>query len=83
VWHLLQGRGAVEAARALSPRHGHIAASRTGILDAFFALYAEAERRGVAFERWLAEEYDERHLRETFRPRPVAAWLNDRVLRRE
>lgn len=83
VWHLLHGRPAAEARRELSPRYGHIAASRTGILDSFFDAYAEAERRGVPFERWLAEEYDERALRAAFRPKPVAAWLNDAVLRRE
>jgi protein tyrosine/serine phosphatase len=83
VWHLLQGRPAAEAARELSFRHGHIAAARTGILDAFFAAYAGAEARGVPFETWLAEEYDEAALRTAFKPRPVAAWLNDKVLRRE
>ncbi len=83
VWHLMHGRRAAEARRELSPRHGHIAASRTGILDAFFEAYAEAEARGAGFETWLAEEYDERALRAGFRPKPVAAWFNDVVLRRE
>ncbi len=79
----MHGRSAAEARRELSARHGHIAASRTGILDAFFDAYAEAEARGAAFETWLGEEYDERALRAAFRPNPVAAWFNDAVLRRE
>ena len=38
--------------------------SRTGILDAFFALYAEANRRRpLPFLDWLREEYDEEALR--------------------
>ncbi|MBY0335441.1 MAG: tyrosine-protein phosphatase [Acetobacteraceae bacterium] len=83
IWHLIHGRSAAEAARQLSLRHGHVAAARTGILDAFFTAYAEAEARGVPFEEWLAREYDEHALRVAFRPRPVAAWFTDKVLRRE
>jgi protein tyrosine/serine phosphatase len=83
VWHLIQGRDAATAARELTLRHGHVAAARTGILDAFFAAYAEAEARGLGFEDWLATEYDEVALRASFRPQPVAAWFTDKVLRRE
>ena len=83
VWHLLQGQGAAAALAELSLRHGHIAAARTGILDAFFERYAEAEARGLGFEAWLSGEYDEAELRAAFKPRPLAAWFTDRVLRRE
>ncbi len=83
VWRLIHGGTAAEAARELSWRHGHVAAARTGILDAFFAEYATAEARGMPFEDWLAREYDEAALRAGFRPKPVAAWLTDHVLRRE
>jgi len=83
IWHLLQGRGAAAAMAELSLRYGHIAAARTGILDAFFAEYAQAEARGVDFETWLATEYDEAALRASFKPRPIAAWFTDSVLRRE
>ncbi|HEV7458339.1 MAG TPA: tyrosine-protein phosphatase [Roseococcus sp.] len=83
VWRLLQGHGAARAAAELSLRHGHIAAAKTGILDAFFAEYAEAEARGRDFETWLAQEYDEVALRARFRPRAVASWFTDKVLRRE
>jgi len=83
VWHLLQGRGAAAAQAELSWRYGHIAAARTGILDAFFQRYAQAEARGVGFEAWLADEYDEVALRAAFKPQRVAAWFTDSVLRRE
>lgn len=83
VWHLLQGRKATDAMSELTLRHGHISAARTGILDAFFAAFAQAEARGADFETWLAHEYDESALRATFRPQPVAAWFTDKVLRRE
>ena len=83
VWHLMQGRGAAAAQAELSWRYGHIAAARTGILDTFFQRYAQAEARGVGFETWLAEEYDEVALRAGFKPQPVAAWFTHSVLRRE
>ena len=83
IWHLLQGRGAAAAMAELSLRYGHIAAARTGILDAFFAEYATAEARGVAFETWLATEYDEVALRAGFKPQAMASWFTDTVLRRE
>jgi protein tyrosine phosphatase (PTP) superfamily phosphohydrolase (DUF442 family) len=44
IWLLLQGRLAQEALAQLSLRHGHIAASRTGILDAFFKSFAAFQR---------------------------------------
>jgi len=83
VWRLLQGHGAARAARELTLRHGHFAAAKTGILDAFFAAYAEAEAQGRGFEDWLNHDYDEVALRAAFKPRPVATWFTDKVLRRE
>ena len=83
IWHLLEGRSAAVAAKELDLRYGHVSAARTGILDAFFAAYAEAEARGTPFEEWLARDYDETALRAAFQPRPIASWFNDQVLRRE
>lgn len=83
VWHLIHGRDSATAARELSWSYGHVAAARTGILDTFFVAYAEAEARGLGFEEWLATEYDEVALRAEFKPRPVASWITDKVLRRE
>lgn len=81
VWLLLQGRPPAEAARQLSPRYGHVSAARTGILDAFVALYARAWPK--PFLRWLREDYDEAALRRDFRSRKWADAITDGLLRRE
>jgi protein tyrosine/serine phosphatase len=84
IWLLLQGRPPEAALAQLGLRWGHIRQSRTGILDAFFALYAEAaRRRPKPFLDWVREDYDEAALRAGFRSRGWADRLVDRVLRRE
>ncbi|MBD0276161.1 MAG: tyrosine-protein phosphatase [Acetobacteraceae bacterium] len=84
IWLLLQGRPPEAAAAQLSLRYGHVRQGRTGILDAFFRLYAEAHgRQGKPFLDWVRDDYDEAALRESFRARPWADLLVDRVLRRE
>lgn len=90
-WLLLRGGGTVEdAAAQLHWRFGHVSASRTGILDAFFRLYAAAGP--VPFLDWVRDTYDEAALRRDFLagrgtiPRTAARWadrLVDGVLRRE
>lgn len=81
VWLLLQGRPPAEAMRQLSLRYGHVAAARTGILDAFVALYAKAWPK--PFLQWLREDYDEAALRRNFRSRKWADAITDGLLRRE
>lgn len=85
LWLLLQGRPPEAALAQLDLRYGHVRQSRTGILDAFFALYAEAVRArpGLPFLDWLREAYDEAALRRDFRSRAWADRLMDGVLRRE
>jgi uncharacterized protein (TIGR01244 family) len=84
LWLLLQGRPPEEAAAQLSLRFGHVRQSRTGILDAFFARFAEARRAtGKPFLDWLREDYDEAALRRDFQSRPWADRLVDGILRRE
>lgn len=80
---LFEGGTAAAAARQLSPRFLHIALSPTGILDAFFRLYAAEGEGRKPFIDWVREEYDEARLRESFRPWRVFTFLNDRLLRRE
>ena len=80
---LFEGGTAAAAARQLTWRHGHIAASPTGILDAFFRLYAAEGEGRKSFLDWVRDDYSEEHLRARFRARGVFAFLNDRVLRRE
>ena len=81
LWLLLQGRSPEEAMAQLSLRWGHISASKTGILDAFFRLYAKAAPK--PFLDWLREDYDEAALRESYTSRPWADRIVDGLLRRE
>lgn len=85
IWLLLQGRPPEDALAQLSLRFGHVRQSRTGILDAFFALFAAARaaRPGLAFLDWLRDDYDEEALRRNFQSRAWADRLMDQVLRRE
>ena len=89
VWLLLRGATPAEAMAQLHWRWGHVAASRTGILDAFFRLYAQAgaDPGAAPFLDWLRDGYDEAGLRRDFAARGGASrWadrLVDGVLRRE
>ncbi len=85
IWLLLQGRPMEAALRQLHWRFGHVSASRTGILDAFFLDFArfQVERGPKPFLDWLQQDYEEEALRARFRSRPWADRLVDGVLRRE
>ena len=85
LWLMLQGRPVAEALAQLSLRHGHVAASRTGILDAFFKSFAVFQQANpeVPFLEWVQGTYDEAALRESFSSNPWADRLVDQVLRRE
>lgn len=84
IWLLLQGRPVTAAMAQLSLRFGHVRQSRTGILDAFFALYARAQQvSGIGFLDWVRDAYDEAALRRDFQSRGWADALVDGVLRRE
>jgi protein tyrosine phosphatase (PTP) superfamily phosphohydrolase (DUF442 family) len=86
VWLAANGAAPDVAAAQLSWRFGHLRGARTGILDAFFALWAAFHRTRpeVGFETWLADHYDEDSLRRGFRAAGgLQAFLTDHVLRRE
>ncbi|HYF07305.1 MAG TPA: tyrosine-protein phosphatase [Acetobacteraceae bacterium] len=85
IWLLLQGRPVEAALDQLSLRHGHVAAARTGILDAFFHAYAARcrEQGPKPFLDWVREDYDEGALRASFTSKPWADRVVDGVLRRE
>jgi protein tyrosine phosphatase (PTP) superfamily phosphohydrolase (DUF442 family) len=85
IWLLLQGAPPEAAIDQLHWRFGHVSASRTGILDAFFRSYAAfVEGKGPKpFLDWVREDYDEAALRAGFRSRAWADRLVDGVLRRE
>jgi protein tyrosine/serine phosphatase len=82
IFLLLQGAPVEAALAQLSLRFGHVAAARTGILDAFFLAYAR-EAHGKPFLDWVREDYDEQALRAAFQSRAWADRLVDGVLRRE
>jgi protein tyrosine phosphatase (PTP) superfamily phosphohydrolase (DUF442 family) len=86
VWLAANGAPPHQAAAQLSWRFGHFSRARTGILDAFFALWAAFHRTRpeVPFTTWLADHYDEDALRRNFRASGgLATFLTDHVLRRE
>lgn len=85
IWLLLQGHPVEAALEQLHWRFGHVAASRTGILDAFFRDYAafQVQHGPKPFLDWLRQDYDEADLRARFQSRPWADRLVDGVLRRE
>ncbi len=80
---LLNGAGSDAAARQLSLRHLHLRHSPTGVLDAFFRLYAETGEGRIGFLDWVARDYDEEALRRRFHAGPLARFVNDRLLSRE
>ena len=80
---LLEGGTAREALRQLSLRFGHIAQSRTGILDAFFHRYAREAEGRKPFLDWVREDYDEQRLRHDFHANGLASFINDWVLAHE
>lgn len=84
-----EGATAAEAQGQLSLRYLHLSRGPTGILDLFFARAAEAEARGVPFDRWVDEEYDRDALlaehragRKSLGAR-ISGWITDRLLHRE
>jgi protein tyrosine/serine phosphatase len=80
---VFEGGTAAEALKQLSWRYGHFSRARTGILDAFFILYAREAEGRLPFLDWVKTEYDENALRAAFRASRAANFLTDVVLRRE
>ncbi|WP_376095480.1 tyrosine-protein phosphatase [Roseomonas sp. CCTCC AB2023176] len=83
VFLLLNGGTSQQALDQLHWRFGHVSASRTGILDAFFRLYAREAEGRTPFLDWVRDAYDEAALRASFKSRGWADRLVDGVLRRE
>jgi protein tyrosine/serine phosphatase len=84
LYTLLHGGTAADALRHLSWRFGHFNRSRTGILDAFFLLYAQQAEGRISFIDWVTHEYDEGKLRQDFTASGrLSTFLTDRVLLRE
>jgi protein tyrosine phosphatase (PTP) superfamily phosphohydrolase (DUF442 family) len=80
---LINGGTASAALSQLSWRFLHFHHARAGVLDAFFRRYAREAEGRLLFLDWVREEYDEAELRREFKPRRLAGFINDRLLRRE
>ena len=80
---LIHGGSTTQALRQLSWRYGHIKQSKTGILDRFFATYAQEGEGKKPFLDWVREDYDEARLRAAQQSGRLAGLLNDVLLRRE
>ena len=80
---LLNGGNSADALRQMSWRFGHVARSRTGILDAFFVKYAREGEGKKSFIDWVRDDYDEMALCRDFAAGGLASFLNDRILARE
>jgi protein tyrosine/serine phosphatase len=77
-------RPLAEAMAQLSLRYGHFRFAKTGILDAFFAMYArEVAAKGQPFLDWVANDYDPARLAAGFRPGFWSDVLVDRIIHRE
>ena len=72
------------ALRQLSKKYLHMREGKTGLLDAFFETYLQAEREtGIGFEDWLTSEYDREQVKQDFLNSGQAKWRLDSLLRRE
>ncbi len=81
LWLMLaEGRPLAEARRQLALRHGHMAWTKSGLLDAFLDAYAAgAGDPAMPLERWIATRYDPAAITAGFRRRPFLRWLLDRA----
>ncbi len=71
------------AMRQLAWKYGHVKASKTGLLDAFFTAYLPFEKNGVAFYDWVDNIYDPDQLTQQFKTQSWAVHLTDTILHRE
>lgn len=72
------------AAEQLSFKYLHIKAAKTGILDFMITDFIKAHAQtGKPFLQWVDEDYDRLALTAAFKPKGVATFLTDKILRRE
>lgn len=79
-----QDKSVAMAKEQLSKKYLHMREGKTGLLDAFFEAYLEAnERDGVAFETWLETSYDREQVKADFLKARGSKLSWDKILRRE
>lgn len=82
--HLIEGVALDEAVHQLDGKYLHMKQGKTGILDAFWALWGKAMANGATdFWTWLETDYDEAALKRNFRPTLFGDIVVDGLLRRE
>ncbi len=81
--HLRQGRP-IRELRQLHWKYGHFRTANTGLLDHFFEAYLrDTAEEPMTLLEWVERKYDREQLRAAYRPRAVASFVVDRILRRE
>jgi protein tyrosine phosphatase (PTP) superfamily phosphohydrolase (DUF442 family) len=85
LWLILKEKKPVsEARRQLSWRFGHLRHAKTGILDAFFDAYEQANNQGsIDFMDWVEHHYDPVSLQQSFRAGWLGSLFGDAILKRE
>jgi protein tyrosine/serine phosphatase len=82
--HFKMGQPIGEAVEQLRLKYLHVKQGKTGVIDYFFQRYLDETREsGKSFERWVAEDYDQKAMKGTFVGEWWANILVDRILRRE
>ena len=72
------------AIQQLSKKYLHMREGKTGLLDAFFETYLDAEKAtGISFEDWLQSEYDREKVKADFLSSGKGKLRLDWILRRE
>ena len=80
---VLHGAAVAEARRQLTWRHGHLARSRAGVLDAVLLCYQREGEGRQSFPDWVRDGYDPDAIARAFGASGLAGVLHDRVLGRE
>ncbi len=83
VFLLTQGATVAVALDQLSLRHGHLRGSRAGVLDAVLLQFETDAQGRTPFLDWVRSGYDPDAITSRFKSAGLAAFLHDRVLRRE
>lgn len=82
--HFRQGVPIREAVEQLSAKYLHVAAGKTGILDAYFAEYlASGAPRGLDIITWSENFFDPVAFKQAYQAGTVGSFVTDTLLRRE
>ena len=70
----IEGKSVAEARQMFSIRFIHFKWTKTGILDMFLDMYEERLEQGpIAFQDWVAHEYDPEALTQRFAKRRITS----------